>query len=102
MKIVNKAQVQCCKIKGDLAGRKEIFEGVIYQDEEFIKIKIYSQHQIIKAEENYKKLLTGKIPAIIIKERRGYSLWILFKSLLTQKHSSASGSDFIRASRRGI
>ena len=91
-------QVEYCEITGKLAGREQKFEGVIYQKREFIKIKFYPRHQMINAQKKYQKLLAAKIPAIIIKEKRGYSLWLLLKSLLTQKHSIDSGSDLIRAS----
>ena len=40
-------QVKHCKIKGELAGRKQTFEGVVYQQIQFIRIKAYTQKQII-------------------------------------------------------
>ena len=98
MVIVTKRQVESCQIQGELAGRKQTFEGIIYQNREFIKIKLYARTQKIKVQKSCQKLVNSNIPAIIIKEKRGYSLWILFKSLLTQKHSIDSRSDCIRAS----
>ena len=98
MEIVTKRKIKPCKIQGKLAGKKQIFEGIIYQNREFIKIKFYARTQKIKVQKSCRKLVNSKIPAIIIQEKRGYSLCILFKSLLTQKHSIDSGSDLIRAS----
>ncbi len=98
MEIVPKKQVKHCKIKGELAGRKQTFEAVVYQNREFIRIKTYTQQQIINIQKSQKKFWDSNIPAIIIKEKQGYSLWILFKSLVTQKHLIDSESDFIRVS----
>ena len=88
MEIVTPQQVKFCQINGKLAGRKQKFECVVYQNREFIKIKFYTLHQLRNAEKDCQKLLERNIPGIIIKEKRGYSLWILLKSLSSKKYFS--------------
>ena len=100
MKIVTKKQVEYYPIQIQMAGINQIFEGIIYQKQKFIKIKFYARNQKIKVQKSCQKLVNSNISAIITKEKQGYSLWILFKSLLTQKYSIDCGSDLIRTSLR--
>ncbi|MGK7916234.1 MAG: hypothetical protein AB4038_11950 [Prochloraceae cyanobacterium] len=95
MQTIERKQVKYCQIQGKLAGIIQVFQGLIYQKREFIKIKFYPKNQKINAYKSCQKLVDSRIPAIIIKEKRGYSLWILFKSLFTQKYSINSASDFM-------